>query len=122
MNINLLEVLPPAIIDETLQKKLYNNLEKLYNVSYEIRLTILDLLKVKKLALLLGNVYAFGLGQYGQLGDDDTLFHKTGIPIEINSENNEGWGNNEKITSVSAGSTHTFVLADRIPLAVYDRS
>ena len=35
-NINLLEVLPPAIVYETLERRFYNNLKDLYNLSYSI--------------------------------------------------------------------------------------
>ena len=37
MKINLLDVLTPAIIDETLQLKKYTNISDLYNINYETR-------------------------------------------------------------------------------------
>ena len=109
-SINLLEIFPPAIIDETIQSRQFNNLSDLYNLNYIVRFTILDLIKINKLKLYYGKVYAFGDGIDGQLGDDDVSDHYEAIPKLINSDYFNNGVNNENIIHISAGINHSLVL------------
>ena len=165
VSINLLEIFPPAIIDETIKSRQFNNLPDLYNLNYNVRFTILDLIKIDKLKLYSGkvyafgnrhvgqlgnegipklinpayfndgeynekiinistginhslvltksgNVYAFGDGKYGQLGDGDTSNHYEGIPKLINSDYFNNGEYNEKIINISSGDDHSLVLTE----------
>ena len=69
-----------------------------------------------------GKVYAFGRGNSGKLGDDDTSVHDEGIPKLINPDYFNNGENNEKIIHISSGPAHSLVIADRMPQAAYDRS
>ena len=59
-----------------------------------------------------GKVYAFGSGDYGQLGDDDTSEHDEGIPKLINPNYFYNGEYNEKIIHISAGGYHSLVLTE----------
>ena len=49
--IDVLDIIPAGAINDVIRHKSYINLNVLYNLSYEIRLSILDLMSIYKLQL-----------------------------------------------------------------------
>ena len=104
--INLLSVLPPTVIQSIIASRLrYENGHDLFNLNYETRVSILDLIRLGKYNLSQGKAYGFGDGYYGKLGDGNIKRHEvmTPIPIDISDQ---------FITQVSAGYDYSLFLTE----------
>ena len=107
-SIDLFGVLPPTLIQDILSRKDFFNLDTLYQLNYEVRLSLLDLIYTGKIVFSEGIVYASGDGQYGVLGDGRTDRHQKGTPIPIDTSNMEG----KRVIQVAADYRHSLFLCD----------
>ena len=107
-SIDLFGVLPPTLIQDILSRKDFFNLDTLYQLNYEVRLSLLDLIYTGKIVFSEGIVYASGDGQYGVLGDGRTYYHEEGTPIPIDTTNMKG----KRVIQVVAGHRHSLFLCD----------
>jgi alpha-tubulin suppressor-like RCC1 family protein len=64
-------------------------------------------IKIKFVFLDNGQVYTFGSGSYGQLGDRNTTAHNRGTPYLVSALNGT------KITAISAGNLHSVLLSGK---------
>jgi len=116
LQINLFDKLPITIIDDILKDKQFINgsLIRLYNLSYIIRSILINLKRTNNLKYIQGKIYAFGNGEYGNLGDNNITKHAEGIPtlIDLKYFRNDEAGINERIISISTGLRHVLVLTE----------
>jgi len=107
-SINLFEILPPTLIQLILSKSKLSDLVTLYNLNYNVRLSILDLIYIGRIYINSGKVYASGNGTDGKLGNGHIIIHKEETPIPIDTTN-IGY---KRVIKASAGYDYSLFVCE----------
>lgn len=107
--INLLSLFKTTLIQSILESRnTYDNLYQLYNLNYDTRDSVLDLIRLRHIKIFTGEVFASGNSIFGVLGNGITDATPVKIPTLIEIPNI----GNQKIIQVSSGQFHTLFLTD----------
>jgi len=103
-SINLFEALPSTVIQLILSKTHFSDLNTLYNLNYQARLSILDLIYIGKIHVIQGIAYLSGKNTSNRLVIDPMSSIYPSVPSEVNIDRTK------HVIQVSAGYNHSLFL------------